>query len=65
MHFMRTKLIILILQTLKHFNDVLNSLYLMSYSYRSYYDKDYKDINKKLTKEIEYQKGGLVKRKIK
>ncbi len=57
---MRVKLIILILQTLKHFNDVLNSLYHMAY-YSDLNDIETKSINKKLSKEIKYQESKLVK----
>ena len=57
---MRVKLIILILQTLKHFNDVLNSLYHMAYC-SDLNDIETKSINKKLSKEIKYQESKLVK----
>ena len=57
---MRVKLIILILQTLKHFNDVLNSLYHMAYR-SDLNDIETKSINKKLSKEIKYQESNLVK----
>ena len=57
---MRVKLIILILQTLKHFNAVLNSLYHMAY-HSDLNDIGTKNIDKKLKKEIKYQEKKLVK----
>lgn len=61
---MRVKLIILILQTLKHFNDVLDDLRSTahsSFNVRQNIDVDYRNTNKKLRREIEYQKSKLVK----
>lgn len=55
---MRVKLIILILQTLKHFNDVLRNVNL-DYDEESRLAKNSKNIEKKLSKEIKYQNQNL------
>ncbi len=45
---------LLILRTLKHFNDVLNEL-ACSVTHLTHIDIDYKDIDKKLKREIAYR----------
>ena len=56
---MRVKLIILILQTLKHFNNVFDRIEFSTTNWHS--EPEYEDIKKKLSKEIKYQESKLVK----
>lgn len=56
---MRVKLIILILQTLRHFNNVLRNVD-VAYSAERRLEKDSREMDKKLAKEIKYQETKLV-----
>lgn len=58
---MRTKLIILVLQTLKHFNDVLRNVEASYCASDSRLEKDADNIGRKLNEEIKHQESKLVK----